>query len=683
MPPALDIRAGSVRVERFDPRSGVLRSAKDYGAGQLTVEPGSEAISIQTGKATLSMPLSGKVKIHSRFLAEGRTTIVSPELGLRLMLSAAQPHSLARLLDAAVAGKRRKAASALPAPSALPSHPIGHSPPSLPPGRRGGEPEWRKHLASPSKAERAIAAARRARFALSPGSPSDGAGAGLGDRPAASTSSGGAASTRGAAADAAPHRASHRSSESFESLPLTSEQRQVLRAIGEGHSVFFTGAAGCGKSVLLRRIIASLPAASTAVTAPTGVAACNVGGTTLHAFSGAGTRPDASASDVAARVRRSPETLARWRRTRVLIVDEVSMLDGAALDMLEEVARRVRSDPRPFGGLQLVLAGDFLQLPPVSKGGAARKPYAFEAACWGKCVSVEVELTRVFRQADRDFVDVLNAIRWGVVTPAARAALDARWGADVVIAGADGGPAIRPTLLFTHRADVDAVNEKELARLRGDEVVLRGDDTAHSPGARRALESACPAPASLRLRVGAQVMLVRNLDVGAGLVNGARGVVLGFSGTLRYPQVRFASGTVTVLGKETFSVQPAAGARAFRKQVPLRLAFAMSVHKSQGTSLDAVSMSLGRVFEAGQAYVALSRARSLAGLSLLDKFKPECVRACPVALKFYTQLRRSHWQSRCLHAPLVPRLRRRVPAPAPAAAVSVVGFASPGGLAAP
>jgi len=456
------------------------------------------------------------------------------------------------------------------------------------------------------------------------------------DSPGAGGVSGAAGRSRRAAEESRPARAAS-GSDGVRSLPLTSEQREVMRAIATGTSVFFTGAAGCGKSVLLRRIVGALPPGTTAVTAPTGVAACNVGGTTVHAFAGVG-RPDVPAAEMASVVRRRPEALSRWRRTRVLVVDEISMLDGDALDALEELARLVRGDPRPFGGIQLVLTGDFLQLPPVAKG-SSRKPYAFEARCWGRCVGAEVELTRVFRQADGAFVRALNAARWGVVTDEAREALSARWGASVRI-GADGhGPAIRPTLLSTHRADVDAVNARELESLPGADVVLAADDTAPSDAARRALEAGCPAPARLRLRAGAQVMLVRNLDVAAGLVNGARGVVVSFSGTLRYPRVRFASGAETLMGREAFPVVLPSGVRAVRKQVPLRLAFAISVHKSQGTSLDAVSMSLSRVFEAGQAYVALSRARSLEGLSLVDKFDPACVRACPIAVGFHADLR--------------------------------------------
>jgi ATP-dependent DNA helicase PIF1 len=452
------------------------------------------------------------------------------------------------------------------------------------------------------------------------------------------------------AASAGPSRPGK---EAFAGLPLTAEQRIVMRAIAKGKSVFFTGAAGCGKSVLLRRIIASLPRSSTAVTAPTGVAACNVGGTTLHAFAGVG-RPDAGVRDMVSLIRRSPESVRRWRSTRVLIIDEVSMLDGDALDALEEVARRVRGDNRPFGGILLVLAGDFLQLKPVSKG-SSRKPYAFEAKCWSGCIEEQVELTRVFRQTDGAFVRILNDLRWGIVTPEASSTLQSRWGAPVELQPSSKdkgpGPAIKPTLLFTHRADVDSVNARELDGLAGPDVLIRADDDAGTtPAARAALDSACPAPAELRLRIGAQVMLVRNLDVATGLVNGARGVITGFTGSLRYPTAQFASGDPVQLGRETFVVRTATG------RVPLRLGFAISIHKSQGTTLDAVCMSLSRVFEAGQAYVALSRARSLGGLSLTDRFDAKCIRACPVAVDFYRAMRLRQGKDIPVPAPLRPNV---------------------------
>lgn len=168
-----------------------------------------------------------------------------------------------------------------------------------------------------------------------------------------------------------------------------------------GESVFFTGCAGTGKSLVLKHIIAALPESSTFVTAPTGLAASVLGGTTLNTFAGIGRGEGSLESLTRAASRMDP--MLRWRAARVLIVDEVSMLDGRLFDTLEAIARAVRGTSAPFGGIQLVLCGDFFQLPPVAKGreGMAARRFLFEAASWGRCVQRVAVLTRVFRQQVR------------------------------------------------------------------------------------------------------------------------------------------------------------------------------------------------------------------------------------------------------------------------------------------
>ncbi len=200
-------------------------------------------------------------------------------------------------------------------------------------------------------------------------------------------------------------------------VTLTAAQRSVIRAVQAGTSLFFTGPAGSGKSVLLRELIRRLPSATTAVTASTGIAACNIGGITLHSWAGLGKSGlDLPAVEVAATIKRRREVFGRWMNTRVLIVDEISMVDGDMLDQLNAVAKAVRSSSAPFGGLQLVLVGDFYQLPPVSSRGE-KKPFAFQSKAWKACVQQSIQLTEVFRQADSTFVDLLNEARIGQVRP--------------------------------------------------------------------------------------------------------------------------------------------------------------------------------------------------------------------------------------------------------------------------
>ena len=204
---------------------------------------------------------------------------------------------------------------------------------------------------------------------------------------------------------------------------LSEEQRGILKAVvEEGKSVFFTGSAGTGKSVLMKQIIAKLrdkyvrEPDRVAVTASTGLAACHIEGTTLHSFAGAGLAKE-PAPELVKKIRRNAKTKSRWQRTKALIIDEISMVDGDLYDKLEHIARAIRNNGRPFGGIQLVITGDFFQLPPVPDKGKAAK-FAFDAATWNTTIEHTILLTHVFRQKDPTFANMLNEIRLGKLTPA-------------------------------------------------------------------------------------------------------------------------------------------------------------------------------------------------------------------------------------------------------------------------
>jgi ATP-dependent DNA helicase PIF1 len=203
---------------------------------------------------------------------------------------------------------------------------------------------------------------------------------------------------------------------------LSEEQRGILKAVvDEGKSVFFTGSAGTGKSVLMKQIIAKLrdkyvrEPDRVAVTASTGLAACHIEGTTLHSFAGAGLAKE-PAPELVKKIKRNAKTKSRWQRTKVLIIDEISMVDGDLYDKLEHIARAIRNNGRPFGGIQLVITGDFFQLPPVPDKGKAAK-FAFDAATWNTTIEHTILLTHIFRQKDPAFANMLNEIRLGKLTP--------------------------------------------------------------------------------------------------------------------------------------------------------------------------------------------------------------------------------------------------------------------------
>lgn len=403
---------------------------------------------------------------------------------------------------------------------------------------------------------------------------------------------------------------------------LTDEQRNVCQAALRGESFFFTGGAGTGKSFLLQQLLRLLPQDVTAVTAPTALAASHLGGTTLHKWAGIG-RGEGDVLELAKELRGRREALQRWRRAKTLVIDEVSMVDGQLFDKLEILARGARRCDKPFGGLQLILAGDFMQLPPVNRaagggadaggfGGSGSATFCFEARSW-KTMCRTFELTQVFRQReDLAFCQVLEEARFGRLSEQSQQLLATR----LVAGHCVHSEAADVTRLMPLRKQVENINERALAALPGDRVYFDARDQGNAEeldvlsGARRIVE----------LRVGAAVILTRTLDARRKLVNGSQGRVTGFSGhgSMRHPVVAFkAAGVEVAVSPEAFEARCGSRVLGVRVQVPLELAWALSIHKSQGMTLSAVEVSLETVFEYGQAYVAMSRAQSLAGLYLI------------------------------------------------------------------
>lgn len=317
---------------------------------------------------------------------------------------------------------------------------------------------------------------------------------------------------------------------------------------------------------------------------------------------------------------------------------------------METVARYVRRNDKPFGGIQLILCGDFLQLPPVVDKGKTGKKFCFQSPCWDKCIDLCFELKEVHRQKDKEFISILNSIRIGRVTKEI---------SDRLIETAkqkiesDG---ILATRLCSHTNDSKMINNSKLSDLEGEKKVFASQD---SENATKLLDMQTIAPAKLILKVGAQVMLLKNINVNTGLVNGARGVVVGFEEG--FPVVRFKNKKEYTARTERWYVKNSNGSLLCRRQVPLNLAWAFSIHKSQGLTLDCVEMSLSKIFEAGQAYVALSRAQSLDTLRVLD-FNSRHVWADANVLEFYQKFRRRLQQMEIvpLGRPLADKTNKRL-----------------------
>ena len=408
---------------------------------------------------------------------------------------------------------------------------------------------------------------------------------------------------------------------------MTDEQKKVLDAVLSGRNVFFTGSAGTGKSFLLKRIIAGLPPDVTVATASTGVAACHIGGVTLHQFAGIGLGT--------ATLERCYELASRsavasvWRKTKHLVIDEISMVDGEYFEKIEAVARHVRRNDKPFGGIQLILCGDFFQLPPVAKNEKKTK-FCFQSQAWENCIQHNFELEMVHRQKDPEFVKLLNSIRIGRVTDEITSTLRATSKQKIEKNG------ILATRLCSHIREADEINTSQLDNLDSEMRVFVAQDSDENMT--KTLDQQLPVPGKLQLKVGAQVMLLKNINVSTGLVNGARGVVVKFVDGV--PVVQFRTGEQYYAKMEKWTIKGVGGSFVHRRQTPLKLAWAFSIHKSQGLTLDCVEMSLGRVFDAGQAYVALSRAQALDSLRVLD-FSNNQVWADKNVLNFYKRFRRN------------------------------------------
>ena len=422
---------------------------------------------------------------------------------------------------------------------------------------------------------------------------------------------------------------------------LTNEQRVTATRATRGESLFITGPAGTGKSFLVRFIIQELERLHPkriAVTASTGIAAANIGGQTLHSFAGIGNGLDAR-SVLIARVKRNVRICQRWRETQVLVIDEISMLSENVFELIAAIAQATRQSRVPFGGLQLILTGDFLQLPPVSTREKQRAKYCFESKAWnhGGFDSGTVVLQEVVRQSsDQHFVSILNEVRNGIVSPSAKVTLDS-CNISVKALPQDG---IVPTKLYCLNRNVDTENMTRLAALPGQPVVFQASDCCRDvldAQTKKALFAILDQaiPSELALKKGAQVIMMKN-KAELELVNGSRGIVVGFEH--RLPLVRFETGLVICVGKARF-VQGIFPAKVARIQVPSKLGWALTVHKAQGMTLTRAELQVDNAFEVGQAYVALSRLTSTTGLWIRGSgLSTANTLVDPIVLDFYRRV---------------------------------------------
>jgi len=384
-------------------------------------------------------------------------------------------------------------------------------------------------------------------------------------------------------------------------------QSDALNILKTGANVFLTGEPGSGKTHTLKQYISYLKEYSIdpVITASTGIAATHISGMTIHSWSGIGARDYVSEYDID-RIATTEYVVKRIAKSRVLIIDEISMLSGSVLNGLDRIIKIAKGNDLPFGGLQVVFVGDFFQLPPIRKYGQ-EEDFAFDSSSWKNAQIVVCYLEEQHRHADSDLFYILSAARNGNMT-------DEHWQL-LKEKHVDIKDVKNETKLFTHNKDVDLINIQKLNNLKTKKHIFQMTSKG-SANFVETLKKGCLSPANLELKIGAVVMCTKNNNT-RNFVNGTLGTVIGFGSNGGYPIIKTATGQEILVEPMSWQMEIDGKVKAEITQVPLRHAWAITVHKSQGMTLSSAAIDLSKSFEYGQGYVALSRLSSLNGLELL------------------------------------------------------------------
>ena len=401
---------------------------------------------------------------------------------------------------------------------------------------------------------------------------------------------------------------------------IYTNQTDALRIMLD-NNVFLTGPAGSGKTFLLKAFIQhSLKNnRKVAVTAMTGSAAYLINGRTLHSWAGIRLGKE-DKEELVDKIYGNFKARVNWKYVETLIIDEISMLTLTLLEKLDYIARKIRNNDQPFGGIHLILSGDFCQLPPIEDLDEIKekeKDYCFKSILWNKLIDYNLCLNTIFRQEDQTFQKMLNKIRIGKVDDQINKILH-----QCSLKKINKDAAIQPTKLFPYKKDVEKINKKHLINLNNNIIThsIKTEVIELTSGwnkndvnyQSKYMDSNHPYVEKLEICIGAQVMLNVNLKQELGLINGSRGVIIGIQEDTYYPEVEFMSGLRMVVEPYTWEHEVENKGMIKKTQIPLVLSWCMSIHKSQGLSLDCVKIDIGKkIFEYGQAYVALSRVRSL------------------------------------------------------------------------
>lgn len=413
---------------------------------------------------------------------------------------------------------------------------------------------------------------------------------------------------------------------------LNTDQMKVVESIKKGNNTFITGPGGTGKTVIIKHIATTFKNTLIGITAMTGVAAVLINGATLHSFLGIGLGLG-SEDEIVLKVSGSSRLKKKWN-SDILVVDEVSMLSSKLFEKLNNVAKRVRNNKKPFGGMQLVFSGDFLQLP------CTDKIFCFESETWNECQFSIFNLKKIMRQNNIEFQLCLNRARFGNITKEDLELITKNVYSKTSVE-------IKPVKIFCKNVDVDKLNISKLEKLPAERIYkfkhkIEIKDKDQDYHMFNDITKFCNAQPTLLLSVGAQVMLLVNLDFDIGLVNGSTGIVVDFiearvnDKITHTPVVKFRKTTLPI-NKYDYHITHMNKVVGIVHQIPLKLSYAMTVHKSQGLTLDSALIDLQEVFDYGQAYVAVSRVNDVDNL-FIKNASPTSFKANPKAIKFYNDL---------------------------------------------
>jgi ATP-dependent DNA helicase PIF1 len=439
-------------------------------------------------------------------------------------------------------------------------------------------------------------------------------------------------------------------------MTLSAEQNSAMEEFANGDNILITGPGGSGKSYLIKLIKENSESRgkNIQVCAMTGCAAvllqCKA--KTVHSWGGIGIG-SGDPKDIIKRVIKNKHKKKAWKAVDVLVIDEVSMMSKKMFEIIDAIARTVRGKKElPFGGIQMVLSGDFYQLPPIGdQYDEDSSAFCFESDLWNECIPNTIQLTTIYRQSDSVYKKILNQIRIGKVTPSTIEHLSKRVNVDIT-------HDIVPTILYPTRKQSDDLNNKEYKKLTtAEEFVFEArinDNVCNLKEEQKNVRRTCGveyveseatnltnsvfADKTLKLKVGTRVMCTANIDQESELpiVNGSQGVVISFSENTSIPLVKFQNGSVRQIGHHSWSSEHVPGLSV--EQIPLIYSWALTIHKSQGVTLDAAQIDAGsRIFECGQTYVALSRVKDLSGL-YLTAFNYRYIKVNKKAREFYERL---------------------------------------------